>query len=290
MDPVIAIVLLIFVAIIAYFFGAARGGDAPEVVHQKNDEAEALRSELGSARSALSEEKNAHKKLEEELRSLRSDLKSAKQKAHEREQKWKDSEARLNDAERKLSTLSSVESSREEMLEAQARVANLEAELQRLRSRGESPAPAAPVAEVASGADLERLQRTESELSDQVSTLSARLKEQARELKTSFNEQVNKERDRYKGEIRDLQKRLRTALRDVDRERRRAEQNDRAYLVLKSQLEAALDRVAMHDPDLRRPDQLRPPAPQAEQAAAPTALSATPEGEVAVESNDASEA
>jgi len=84
---------------------------------------------------------------------------------------------------------------------------------------------------------------------------------------------LREERERVKTELEGLRKKLTKALNDVDRERRRADHNDKAYLIMKNQLEAALDRAAHVDLSLRRPDALYPgevvaPRPKRERPAA----------------------
>jgi hypothetical protein len=110
---------------------------------------------------------------------------------------------------------------------------------------------------------------------------------------------LREERERVKTELEGLRKKLTKALNDVDRERRRADHNDKAYLIMKNQLEAALDRAAHVDLSLRRPDALYPgevvaPRPKRErpateavapaEIAAPAAVEAAPAAiEAAVE-------
>ena len=87
---------------------------------------------------------------------------------------------------------------------------------------------------------------------------------------------LREERERVKTELEGLRKKLTKALNDVDRERRRADHNDKAYLIMKNQLEAALDRAAHVDLSLRRPDALYPgetvaPRPKRERTERPAA-------------------
>lgn len=116
-------------------------------------------------------------------------------------------------------------------------------------------ASAAPVA----NADVERLHRRIERLEDQKEQREARLKE--------FDARLAEERDKVRDEIRSLRKRLQRALKDADREKRRADNNDKAYRVLRAQLDAALDRLARFE-GLRRPDALEPREERPESAPA----------------------
>ena len=110
---------------------------------------------------------------------------------------------------------------------------------------------------------------------------------------------LREERERVRTEIEGLRKKLTKSLNDVDRERRRADHNDKAYLIMKNQLEAALDRAAHVDLSLRRPDALYPgevvaPRPKRErpaaEAVAPAAIEAAVEAEAPAAIEAAAEA
>lgn len=276
MNPIIYLAVLAITAIAAFVFGRATAepledGSAPiepsstkgKKTTAKKTFNERIRELEGELRSA---EKSA-KDREDTLRKLREENRDAKQKAHDRGERLEQARKALEDERRRAKSLGSIEAARKQMLDAREEVERLKAELE---DRDASRAPkkvAAPVAAPVEAKSTIDPSVLEAQLDAKDSETRRALQEQAQTLKSSFDAQVSEERDRYKNEIRSLQKRLRVALRDFDKARRSAEANDRAYLILKSQLEGTLDRLAFHDPSLRRPDELNRPA--AQPAAAP---------------------
>lgn len=272
MDPVVYLVVLGVTAVAAYVFGRATASSGDESALPSSEDSPSASPRVGKVetkkdaqddvRAQLQEAEKTAKQAESELRKLRDEVKDAKQRAHDRGQRLEQARKELDDERRKNKNLGSIEAARQDMLAAREEVERLEAELRQLRDS----APARPepvVAETtvdASSETSETIRRYESILDARDAEFRKDFRTQAEELRASFHDQVSEERNRYKGEIRSLQQRLRNALRDLDRERRRSEANDRAYLILKSQLEGTLDRLAVHDPSLRRPDALDPPA------------------------------
>lgn len=273
MDPVVYLVVLAVTAIAAYVFGRATASpsDDASLTSSSSDAPRAASSSkstggddaaLQALRTKLSDAEKDAKASERDLKKLREELKDAKQKSHDRGQRLDQARKELEDERRKLKSLGSIESTRQEMIAAREEIARLEAQL---ASSERSAEPRVEVAKeaapepTAAGETSETIRRYESILDARDAEFRKELRAQADELRASFNAQVSDERTRAKDELRSLQGRLRTALRDADRERRRSEANDRAYLILKSQLEGTLDRLAAHDPTLRRPDALDRP-------------------------------
>lgn len=282
MDPIIAIALIAISVIIGMFLGRIllSGQDA---VIEGDEPRPKVREELSDTRKELADEKEQRRRVEDELKSIRNDLKNAKQRAHDKGQQLDSANEDLDKLKRRARSLSSVESAREDMMAAQEEVARLRAELD---NAGSSRGSASSYQEVAPVAAVVETPAKDDDNSVSIDVHRQKLAEVKREgrqesnsLRNQFNEQVSEERNSYKSEIRDLQRRLRTAVTDVDREHRRAENSDKAYLILKSQLESALDRLSMHDTNLRRPDQLT----KADLAPArPKKVSAQPSSEVVV--------
>lgn len=288
MNPIIYLAVFAITVVAAFIFGRATAepiedGSAPidpsptkgkqTAARQSfNDRIRELESQLRSA------EKDA-KRHDDAVKKLREENKDAKQKAHDRGERLEQTRKELEDERRRAKSLGSIEAARKEMLDAREEVERLKAELadaQSARAPRQAPAPVAPVAEAQSTIDASVL---EAQLDAKDDETRRALQDQAKTLKSSFDAQVTEERDRYRKEIRSLQKRLRVALRDFDKACRSAEANDRAYLILKSQLEGTLDRLAFHDPTLRRPDALSRPTAQGTEI--PAEPSATPENQPA---------
>lgn len=274
MDPVIYIVVLAVVALVAFVMGRAMASSgeaaaAPTSLAEPTAarptvkaSAAPQRDDLSEIRTQLSESEKGRERLESELRKVREDVKDARQKAHDRGQRLEQTRKELEDERRKVRNLGTIEAAREEMLAARAEVERLEAELKRMgRQLAERPVDVAaePVKRDPAQEESDTIRRYESILVARDAEFRREFRQQNDELRASFNQQVAGERERYKTEIRELQGKLRAAMRDADRERRRSEANDRAYLLLKSQLEGTLDRLAVHDPSLRRPDALHRP-------------------------------
>lgn len=277
MNPIIYLAVFAITVVAAFIFGRATAeplddGSAPldpsstkgkstTGKQTYNDRIRELEGELRNAEKSAKEREDALRKLREESR-------DAKQKAHDRGERLEQARKALEDERRRAKNLGSIEAARKQMLDAREEVERLKAELE---DRSASRAPTKVVEPVAAPVEAKSTidpSVLEAQLDAKDDETRRALQDQAKTLKSSFDAQVSEERDRYKNEIRSLQKRLRVALRDFDKARRSAEANDRAYLILKSQLEGTLDRLAFHDPNLRRPDELNRPA--AQPAAAPT--------------------
>lgn len=285
MNPIILLAVFAITVIAAFIFGRATAAPLEDGSSsndarksgKKEGASASLNDKISTLESRLNDASKAAKRHEEEIRKLRDDAKDAKQKAHTRGERLEQTRKELDEERRRIKNLGSIEVARKEMLDAKEEVERLRTELA-ARSTSQ-PAPKelvapAPIETPTHTIDAHTLE-TQLDAKDQEARRA--LQEQARTLKASLDAQVKEERDRYKGEIRSLQKRLRTALRDSDKARRSAEANDRAYLILKSQLEGTLDRLAFHDPTLRRPDALDPPAAPAAETTPETPADTTPD-------------
>lgn len=282
MDPLYVVILLLIVAVASFIFGGAMKKQ-PEGVASSGVQPSAQpvisaaavsgndgnREELQRLRSQLAESEKARERAESETRKQREDAKEARQRAHDRGQQLDQVRKELEQERSRRKALGTIETTREEMLRTQEENQRLQDELKRLQARlaqaAEKPAEA-PKAEAAPKEDSEIIRRYESILAARDAEFRRDFRSQKNELRASLDAQVAEERGRYKNEIRDLQGKVRNLQRDLDRERRRSTANDRAYLILKSQLESTLDRLAMLDPSIRRPDALaaREAAPSAE--------------------------
>jgi hypothetical protein len=236
----------------------------------------AAKAQLAEARKDLAKVRQDLQKKDNELKQARDGSKSNKQKQAERlkslESDKSTLQTRVKTLEKKLSGLGSAEDAREEMLVLERRVLELEDELRR---GVRQPAPAAvavggatlamPAIDMQDDADdVEHAVAPDAETVPvdehraAVRKARAQTKEQVKELKDSFFTQLKQERSATKDELASMRQRLRRALNDMERERRRSDNTDRAYVILKAQLEGALDRLSQFDPHLRRPDTIDP--------------------------------
>jgi hypothetical protein len=246
------------------------------------DESAELRKQLDSARKQLDSR-------DVELKKLRDDLKESKGKAHQLSKTAESQAKRAEKLESKQKALGTDELN-QRLAEARKQVSDLKAELDDVRARGGERVVEKIVERVVEVPAAAGGAPTDEALQREVADLRRQLREQADAGRKVNVEQIREEREKVKKEVESLRKRLTKALTDTDKERRRADNLDRAYLIMKSQLESALDRAAAVDLTIRRPDAVyfRPPEvenrrkkPKAE-AAAPVVESA-PEPEAVVE-------
>lgn len=278
---IITIILGIALVVCVFLLFRRTGGGAPELAADRPARIAVddggLKEQLSEARKELAKLRQDVSKKDNELKQAREGGKSNKQRQAEKLKSLESDKASLQNKvkslEKKLSGLGSAEDAREEMLVLERRVLELEDELRR---GVRSPAPAAAVApggatlamtavgapEADDAADEPALPDGDTvsvdEHRDAIRKVRAQTKAQIKELKDSFFTQLKQERSATKDELANMRQRLRRALNDMERERRRSDNTDRAYVILKGQLEGALDRLAQFDPHLRRPDTIDP--------------------------------
>lgn len=254
---------------------------------------QAERSQIDEAKKELASIKSSQAKHREELAARDRDLKKVRDELKEARQRVADAK-KSKKAEPVTATASEpvaarraanagIEEAREQMARALAEAANLRNELQAARAElGALKAGRAPAAEVEPvraapvAADNDAARQIEEHYRAEFQRLRATTRAKLDELKASFDQQFGREREKFREEVKTLRNRNKRLVLDLEKERRRSDNTDRAYLILRSQLEAALDRLAAWDPDLRRPEDpiVRPPrtepvaAPDAEPAAA----------------------
>lgn len=270
MDPLYVVVLLLVVAVVAYVFGgamkklpdAAPSDDQPSakaVSAAAPVSSETNREELSRVRAQLTESERARERAEADLKKSREDAKEARQRAHDRGQQLDQIRKELESERARRKALGTIEATREEMLRTREENERLQEDLRRANARlsqaQDKPVEAAKE-EPGVKEDSEIIRRYESILAARDAEFRRDFRSQNDELRASLNQQVSEERGRYKNEIQTLQGKVRTLQRDIDRERRRSTANDRAYVILKGQLESTLDRLALLDPSIRRPDAL----------------------------------
>lgn len=233
---------------------------------QKEARTQELKKELSSVKKALSEEKKKEKEQKKELNSLRKSLKKAKKRAHDAEEIAEKSTKSLREKTELLQKKRNIstEESREKMLAAEQRAALLEIEIKRLKGisinegsakkTNDAQSSAPDIVKSSLVASKESNEKNEEKTAEQ-DRLEEQLKIQRNALRAEFDEQVSKEREQLFNKIREIRKTHQRTLHNLERVKRLANHTDKAYLILKSQLDAALDRLAKKG-ELQRPNQI----------------------------------
>ncbi|MFT4703460.1 MAG: hypothetical protein ACI81R_001151 [Bradymonadia bacterium] len=272
MEIVVGIFAIIAAGAVVMLLGAnSKKGDLEKQLSDERGAREKVKSEASTAKTELADVRKAIDTDKKEISKLRDDAKAAKKRAHSKKEEAEALAAKLKGLNQKQSAYAGVDEAREQMMAAQTDAANLRAEVQTLRSRlGEVEAGAPEPEEGDDGrVDIAVLRDLESKHRALMQEMRGDMLQDNRHDRHTIIDDARSDRIRFIDELRDLRRRLNRSLTDLDKERRRADNTDKAYVILKSQLEAALDRLASVDPSLRRPDAVRPedllpPAPPTE--------------------------
>jgi hypothetical protein len=261
------------------FFEMNRRTQLALQVQAERTQLDEMKRELSSLKSLQSKHKGELQAREGELKKTRDELKEARQRAADAKSKKKAEPVTATASEPAAARRAAVgiEEAREQMALALSEAANLRNELQKARAElktakaNRAPAPAeveAASPAPAAAADNDGARQIEEHYRGEMHRLRASTRAKVDELKASFDQQFGREREKFREEAKTLRTRNKRLVLDLERERRRAENTDRAYLILRSQLEASLDRLAAWDPDLRRPEDpiVRPPRVEAPEA------------------------
>lgn len=247
---------------------------APAPVRVEVVKDEKLIKDLKERDERLKEREEKLKEVQAQLDKARHESKDAQKQAHDLKGEVKALREKIQGRKDKVSEADPL-AMRAELAEAQnraeeqrSRAERAEREVARLKEEGAAAAPAVAAPVVAAGAgpspeEVERLQRIhQAELGD-VKGQQERLREELRDTRERAKSEVRSIREKAVGEIKDLREKLSRALRDVDRQKRRAENNDKAYRILQLQLDAAMEKLALLDPSFRAPGGFYDPAVEA---------------------------
>ena len=193
-----------------------------------------LKTKLNQTEKKLSEKTDAFIKL-------RAQHKKAKSRIHNASAKR--GGAAGSGANKDSETMIALAKSRSDLVKAQAEAANLRGEIKELNKalRAERSKESA-----------------EKELPEEAADSSGDLKKAlSNRTKADKIRMASIKRD-HLNEVENLKRRLNRALRDRDTQRRRGDNNEKAYNITKNQLESALDRLHQFDPSIPRPFVLPP--------------------------------
>ena len=240
---------------------------APKEPKQTDELAEA-RKQMESLRKQMAAKEN-------DAKDAREALKGAKEKAHQSTKQAEGLAKTVRELHAKIASAGPVD----KLLAQNAELKQLVKEAQSRASGSAEPKIVEKIVEkIVTLSDSEAVSQLQEAHQREIADLR-----KAADGRRTGEAGLREERERVKTELEGLRKKLTKALNDVDRERRRADHNDKAYLIMKNQLEAALDRAAHVDLSLRRPDALYPgevvaPRPKRErpvaEAVAPAAIAA----------------
>ena len=235
---------------------------------KQTDELAEVRKQMESLRKQMAAKEN-------EAKDAREALKGAKEKAHQSTKQAEGLAKSVRELHEKIASAGPVD----KLLAQNAELKQLVKEAQSRASGSAEPKIVEKIVEkIVTLSDSEAVSQLQEAHQREIADLR-----KAADGRRTGEAGLREERERVKTELEGLRKKLTKALNDVDRERRRADHNDKAYLIMKNQLEAALDRAAHVDLSLRRPDALYPgevvaPRPKRErpvaEAVAPAAIAA----------------
>lgn len=236
------VVLVIVVIVLALLWSASN--TARSKLEEDNSE---LKRQLNVAKNSLTE---THTKLDSakgELLTIKGSHKKAKEKLHRLSQDQKpvgkggfaqtaDQDALAENRYELANALSEIESLGNTVRQLKAQLAETQGATSKTPAQ-KNDAP--PVNRAAVEAEIrqdfqDKLKATRAELS--------------------------RKKQEFADEERELKKRLSKTLRESDKQRRRADNNEKAYEITKTQLEKALDRLHKFDPSVPRPFKA-PPKP-----------------------------
>ncbi|NQW64194.1 MAG: hypothetical protein HQ461_15320, partial [Deltaproteobacteria bacterium] len=235
----------------------AKAAKEPKEPKQTDELAEA-RKQMESLRKQMAAKEN-------DAKDAREALKGAKEKAHQSTKQAEGLAKTVRELHEKIASAGPVD----KLLAQNAELKQLVKEAQSRASGSAEPKIVEKIVEkIVTLSDSEAVSQLQEAHQREIADLR-----KAADGRRTGEAGLREERERVKTELEGLRKKLTKALNDVDRERRRADHNDKAYLIMKNQLEAALDRAAHVDLSLRRPDALYPgevvaPRPKRERPAA----------------------
>jgi HAMP domain-containing protein len=220
----------------------------------KAEEPKPVKAEAPQKSKALEEAQDEVKELKKQVYDLKQELKDARSA----EKKARESQSGV-DQTTLLEAREELSAAKSEMLKWKAKAETLEAQGKKVKAvEPTEDAPVAPV-KVTYQIDEDELDRLRAE------------NEKLRSGKESTRSMVD-ERRRIEAEFK---KKLSNAARQTDQERRRADNNDKAYKVTQRQLDAARERLEFLEAELKRA-QFAPAKPAATPTPAPVEKAAEP--------------
>ncbi len=274
MDPVIVVLgmLAAVFGIAAFFLFTAKNKAEEEKgrLADENDKLETQVKELSSKKSAPAKAKEKPVKVVKEVvdtgkaerKELQKRVSDQKKEITALRAKSTASEGRIKEITGKIDSSGDAMSLRDELYEAR----NLAEEMRFRAEQAEKklatlekdqpksePAPVEEDPVEKGGIDPAELDAIASSHKQELEDKAKAHREQLDGMKNRSKAEVRQAREGAKQEISGLRKKLNQAFREVDQQRRRAENNNKAYRILQLQLDAALEKLALFDPSVQPP-------------------------------------
>jgi len=192
--------------------------------------------------------------LTETVTKLREDLKKAKKKSHEQSKELEDLRARdkaARDAKPSAEESASTASAGELHLQL-SKVQNENLELQQKIKELEKEARSGKKTSKKAEATEEAAEEPKPKKKPKKEAVEAPAGESADELRAHYEERLAELRSEKDDLESDLRRKLNNSLIATDRERRRADNNDKAYLVTQRELDAARERLGLIEERIRK--------------------------------------
>lgn len=251
----------------------------PSVDPAKKDEIVAARAKLEKANTALTQSKA-------DLKQLRKDHKQLKKKNHDAStelQSLRSKDKAQRDTKRQASTQDS--GAQAALVDLRMELGDVRQELETWKARAKSkpePAPQPVVAHVPEPKP-EPIVHTEIPEGADVDDLKVKIKE----LEAAYEKKLHHSKREADGQARDLREKSKRTSLTAERERRRADNNDKAYTITQRELDASRARVRMLEDQLHKVQFVATTATNQliaqQDVSEPTSLSSSKEDSVVVE-------
>ncbi|MEO1269310.1 MAG: hypothetical protein AAFX99_14495 [Myxococcota bacterium] len=268
MYTILAIVGLVLFAILALYFWDANNRNSKRAEDLTNDkdslegQNKDLKEELGQLKSKLQKSGGGGKSTKKKGDDSKKEIKTYKRQVHDLKEEVKalrkQVDERPGDASETPVASGDLLQIREELMEAKTEAANLRSQLEQVEKErdtlkadtgGEHVAASTPPAE-GQEVDTAALKTShQRELKDTI----ASFEEKIAKLKSGEKSAIRQVKDELLAEIKDLRSKVRRTQNDAEQQRRRADNNDKAYKITRLQLESALEKLALVDPDTHAP-------------------------------------
>lgn len=236
------VVLVIVVAVLAVLWSASNTARSK----LEDDNAE-LKRQLNIAKTSLTDKQTKLDSNKAQLLTLKGTHKKAKQKLHRLSQ---DQKAVGQGGITKVADQDALAENRYELANARSEIESLNDTVRQLTAR---------LAEKQRPASTKTTQKDDGPPVDRAA-VETEIRQDFQDRLRAARAELSLKKKESADEGRELKKRLSNALRDSDKHRRRADNNEKAYEITKTQLEKALDRLHRFDPSVPRPFKA-PPKP-----------------------------
>lgn len=261
MDPIVIVLGILFLAaaIAAVVFYGNVSKEAEKTrraldekatledrVKSLSDEISSLKPRLEEMRSKAVDNRGERKDEQKQIKALKQEVKSLREKLQSKPNKI--------DATDPLQLRAELTEASNLAAEMQFRAEKAEASLAELQEKLDSgePVEVAPVV-TSAGVDEEEVKALKNAHQEELKETSSRLRGEIKDAKERSRAELRQAREQASSEVKELRGKLNKATREVDNQRRRAENTNKAYRILQLQLDAALEKLALLDPETRAP-------------------------------------